>query len=191
MNFEGLSAEAKSQGRKAGSQARRRPSRSSNFEQKRLELLLCFGPHMGSKRVFAISSQRRGFGRVAVFLVALAVMVAGCGRSGQGAVTDSDKAADVEVLNTVLSQELTTVDAYRRALVLLRGQISRSRGSCAGRTRPTSTRSPGRFGGGGTKPTRKRPSSNRRVRKARKRRCYSPTKKRTPRSGAALDAAPH
>lgn len=77
---------------------------------------------MGSKRAFAISSQRRGLGRVAVFVVALAIAVAGCGRSGQGAVTDSDKAADVEVLNTVLSQELTTVDAYRRALVLLRGR---------------------------------------------------------------------
>ncbi len=77
---------------------------------------------MGSKRVFAISSQRRGFGRVAVFVVALAIAVAGCGRSGQGAATDSEKAADVEVLNAVLSQELTTVDAYQRALALLRGR---------------------------------------------------------------------
>lgn len=76
---------------------------------------------MGSKRVFAISSQRRGFGRVAVFLVAAAIVAAGCGRSGHGAATDSDKAADVEVLNSVLAQELTTVDAYQRALVLLRG----------------------------------------------------------------------
>jgi bacterioferritin (cytochrome b1) len=75
---------------------------------------------MGSKRVFAISSQRRGFGRVAVFLVAVAIGVAGCGRSGQGAATDSDKAADVEVLNALLAQELTTVDAYRPALRLLR-----------------------------------------------------------------------
>jgi hypothetical protein len=77
---------------------------------------------MGSKRVFAISSQRRGFGRVAVFVVALAIAVAGCGRSGQGAATDSEKGADVEVLNAVLSQELTTVDAYERALALLRGR---------------------------------------------------------------------
>lgn len=77
---------------------------------------------MGSKRVFAISSQRRGLGRVAVFAVALAIAVAGCGRSGQGAATDSDKAADVEVLNALLSQELTTVDAYERALAQLRGQ---------------------------------------------------------------------
>ena len=76
---------------------------------------------MGSKRVFAISSQRRGFGRAAAFLIVLAIGVAGCGRSGHGAETDSDKAADVEVLNTVLSQELTTVDAYERAPALLRG----------------------------------------------------------------------
>lgn len=76
---------------------------------------------MGSKRVFAISSQRRGFGRVAVFLFALAIVISGCGRSGHGAATDSDKAADVEVLDTVLSQELTAVAAYDRALPLLHG----------------------------------------------------------------------
>lgn len=74
---------------------------------------------MGSKRVFAISSQRRGLGRVAVFLFALAIVVSGCGRSGQGAATDSDKAADVEVLDTLLSQELTTVAAYEQALAQL------------------------------------------------------------------------
>src|SRR3954451_19636416 len=76
---------------------------------------------MGSKRAFAISSQRRGLGRVFVFLFALAIAVSGCGRSGHGAATDSDKAADVEVLDSVLSQELTTVAAYDRALALLRG----------------------------------------------------------------------
>jgi ferritin-like protein len=76
---------------------------------------------MGSKRVFAISSQRRGLGRAAAFLIVLAIGVSGCGRSGHGAVTDSDKAADVEVLNSVLAQELTTVAAYQRALGLLRG----------------------------------------------------------------------
>jgi hypothetical protein len=76
---------------------------------------------MGSKRAFAISSQRRGLGRVAVFLLALTVVVCGCGRSGHGAATDSDKAADVEVLNTVLSQELTTVAAFEQALAQLHG----------------------------------------------------------------------
>jgi Ferritin-like domain len=76
---------------------------------------------MGSKRVFAISSQRRDFGRVAVFLFALAIVVSGCGRSGHVAATDSEKAADLEVLNSVLAQELTVVDAYARSLALLRG----------------------------------------------------------------------
>lgn len=77
---------------------------------------------MGSKRVFAISSRRRGLGRAAVFLGALTLALAGCGRSGHGASTDSEKAADVEVLNTVLSQEMTTVDAYGRVLPLLRAR---------------------------------------------------------------------
>src|SRR4051794_36415174 len=76
---------------------------------------------MGSKRVFAISSQRRGLGRAAAFAVVLAIGASGCGSSGPEAVTDSEKAADVEVLNSILSQELTTVDAYARALPLLRG----------------------------------------------------------------------
>jgi len=75
---------------------------------------------MGSKRAFAISSQRRGLGRAAVFLFALAIAVSGCGRNGHGAATDSDKAADVEVLDTLLSQELTAVAAYEQALPLLR-----------------------------------------------------------------------
>lgn len=77
---------------------------------------------MGSKRAFAISSRRRGFGRAAVFFVAVAVAAAGCGRSGQGAATDSEKAADAEVLNAMLAQELTAVDAYQRVLPLLRGR---------------------------------------------------------------------
>jgi rubrerythrin len=76
---------------------------------------------MGSKRVFAISRRRRGFGRAAAILSVLTLAVAGCGRSGHGAATDSDKAADVEVLDTVLAQELTSVDAYARVLPLLRG----------------------------------------------------------------------
>ncbi len=76
---------------------------------------------MGSKRAFAISSRRRGLGRAAVFLAAVTLALAGCGRSGQGASTDSEKAADVEVLNGTLSQELATVDVYERVLPLLRG----------------------------------------------------------------------
>jgi hypothetical protein len=76
---------------------------------------------MGSKRVFAISRRRRGFGRVAVFLGLLALCLAGCGRSGHGADTDSEKASDVEYLNTVLGEEMTLIDAYDRALPHLRG----------------------------------------------------------------------
>lgn len=77
---------------------------------------------MGPKRSFAISSRRRGLGRAAVLLGVVALALGGCGKSGHGAATDSEKAADVEVLNAMLGQELTTVDAYRRALPLLRGQ---------------------------------------------------------------------
>ncbi|HWI95489.1 MAG TPA: ferritin-like domain-containing protein [Solirubrobacterales bacterium] len=73
---------------------------------------------MGSKRAFAISSQRRGLGRAAAFLVVLAIAVSGCGHVS---ASESEKAADAEVLNSVLSQELTTVAAYEEALALLRG----------------------------------------------------------------------
>ena len=76
---------------------------------------------MGSKRAFAISSQRRGFGRAAAFLIVLAIGVSGCGRSGKVSASESEKAADGEVLNSVLSQELTTVLAYEQASSLLYG----------------------------------------------------------------------
>ena len=97
---------------------------------------------MGSKRSKCLSSQRRGFGRAVVFLVAaLASLVGGCGRRGHGAETDSEKAADVEILNAVLAQELTAVDAYARALPLLRGPtLAVAARASAARTRPTSTR---------------------------------------------------
>jgi len=79
---------------------------------------------MGSKRSKCLSRWRRGPGRAAVFLVAaLAILASGCGRSGHGAATDSEKAADVEVLNAALAQELTTVDAYRRGLRFLHGPM--------------------------------------------------------------------
>jgi hypothetical protein len=77
---------------------------------------------MGSKRAFAISSRRRGLGRAAVLLGAVALALAGCGKSGHGAATDSEKAGDVEILNAMLGQELTTVAAYRQVLPLLHGQ---------------------------------------------------------------------
>jgi bacterioferritin (cytochrome b1) len=71
-----------------------------------------------------VSRRRRGFGRAAAFLVvATALLASGCGHQGHGAATDSEKAADVEILNVVLAQELTTLNAYERALPLLRGPM--------------------------------------------------------------------
>lgn len=79
---------------------------------------------MGLERSKCLSRQRRGFGRAAVFfLLLLAIFVSGCGRPGHGAETDSEKAAEVEVLNAILAQELTTVAAYERGLPLLRGPM--------------------------------------------------------------------
>jgi bacterioferritin (cytochrome b1) len=77
---------------------------------------------MGSKRAFAISRRRRDLGCAAAILSALTLAIAGCGSSDQGAVADSEKAADVEVLNVLLAQELTGADAYARLLPLLRGR---------------------------------------------------------------------
>jgi hypothetical protein len=87
---------------------------------------------MGSKRAFAISSRRRDLGRAAVFLMALALALVGCGKSGHGAATDSDKAGDVEILSAMLGQELTTVDAYRRVVPLLHGQALAVAGQFSG-----------------------------------------------------------
>ena len=79
---------------------------------------------MGLKQSKCLSRQRRGFGRVVVFLVALAAIVAcGCGRHGHGAETDSEKAADVAGLNSILAQELTAIAAYEQALPQLRGPM--------------------------------------------------------------------
>jgi hypothetical protein len=75
---------------------------------------------MGLKQSKCLSRQRRGFGRAVVFLVAvLALVDGGCGQPG----TDSEKAADVDVLNAILAQELTTVAAYEQALPHLRGPM--------------------------------------------------------------------
>ncbi|HEV7400882.1 MAG TPA: ferritin-like domain-containing protein [Solirubrobacterales bacterium] len=79
---------------------------------------------MGLKLSKCLSRQRRGFGRAVVFLVVVAALLAGgCGRPGHGAETDSEKAADVSVLNAILAQELTAVAAYEQALPQLRGPM--------------------------------------------------------------------
>lgn len=85
---------------------------------------------MGLARSKCLSRQRRGFGRAAVFLVVVAAVLAcGCGKPGHGAETDSEKAADVEGLNAILAQELTTVAAYERVLPHLRGPMLAVAGS--------------------------------------------------------------
>lgn len=77
---------------------------------------------MGTKRAIAISRPRRGFRRAAVFLGVIVLLAAGCGRSGHGAETDSEKAADVEILNGLLTRELTAVASYEELLPRLRGR---------------------------------------------------------------------
>jgi len=71
-----------------------------------------------------VSSWRRGPGRVAFFLSfsLLLLMLAGCGGGGTEAVTDEEKATDVEFLNHALAQELTLVETYERALPPLQGR---------------------------------------------------------------------
>lgn len=72
---------------------------------------------VGAKRSKCFSRQRRGFGRAAAFLlIAVAILCSGCGGGGEGAATDSEKAADVELLNAMLAQELTVIDAYEQSL---------------------------------------------------------------------------
>jgi hypothetical protein len=71
-----------------------------------------------------LGRQRRGVSHAAAIFAAclLAILAGGCGSSGGSSTTDAEKAADVEVLNDALAQELTTVAAYRQGLALLRGK---------------------------------------------------------------------
>lgn len=57
------------------------------------------------------------------FSILVVALASGCGASGRGAETDSEKAADVEILNAALGSELTAVEAYRRGLPMLRGSL--------------------------------------------------------------------
>ena len=74
-----------------------------------------------------VSRRRRGVtGRVAFFFAAAALVglaLAGCGKSGQGAKTDSEKASDVAILNGLLAQELTLAGTYGRGFDRLRGPM--------------------------------------------------------------------
>ncbi len=66
------------------------------------------------------SERRRGRGRAAIFFAVVATLVAaGCGDSGEGAVTNPEKGADAEILNASIARELTLLDAYTRGRSLL------------------------------------------------------------------------
>ncbi len=72
-----------------------------------------------------VSRQRRGIRRVLAVLAAVALLALpiACGGGG-GAATDSEKAADVEVLDAALAQELTAAEAYAHGGSLLRGPFA-------------------------------------------------------------------
>jgi hypothetical protein len=81
---------------------------------------------VGSDRHLRGCGGRRGFGRTAAVVLlcaAVALPAAGCGKSGHGARTDPEKAADAAILSEALSRELTAVEAYARGLPLLRGRL--------------------------------------------------------------------
>lgn len=64
----------------------------------------------------------RPVGALVAALVAI-LLVAGCGKKGEGAKTDPEKGADAAILNSALSQELTLLDAYTRGLPMLKGSL--------------------------------------------------------------------
>jgi len=68
--------------------------------------------------------RRRGASRAVVFFLA-AILIAGasgCGKHGHGASTDSEKAADSEILNEILAQELTLIESYGPSLAIAHGR---------------------------------------------------------------------
>lgn len=80
---------------------------------------------MGSTRFMCRRDMRPGALRAAAACVALALVaiLAGCANGAGGAATDSEKAADIEVLNSALAAELTGIDAYSRGVPLLSGRL--------------------------------------------------------------------
>lgn len=78
---------------------------------------------MGAGRLIYGQSRRgRDTCRALIVAATLTLFAVGCG-SGDDAATDNEKAADVEILNAALAQELTAVDAYTQGLPLLRGPL--------------------------------------------------------------------
>jgi bacterioferritin (cytochrome b1) len=68
------------------------------------------------------STHRLQFAAVLVFALALGLVVPGCGGGGDESSSEREKADDIAILNTSLGYELAAVDAYTRALPLLRGE---------------------------------------------------------------------
>lgn len=57
--------------------------------------------------------------RASLALLLIALLVAGCGKPGHGAETDSEKGADADSLNAALAQELTALDVYSRGMPMI------------------------------------------------------------------------
>lgn len=57
-----------------------------------------------------------------VFAAALPLALAGCGGGGDSGPTDSEQAADAEILNAVLSRQLAAVGVYEEVIPALRGR---------------------------------------------------------------------
>jgi hypothetical protein len=75
---------------------------------------------VGRNRFVRGQDERRGRCRaVLLFFALLAILTAGCGKSGQGAETNPEKGSDAELLNAALAQELTLLHAYTEAPPLL------------------------------------------------------------------------
>lgn len=90
---------------------------------------------MGSDFAVGIRGRRRrGFGRAAALLLgllAVGLLAAACGKSGNGAETNPEKGSDAAILNASLVRELTLLDAYTHG----RPQLSGSLGAVARRFR--------------------------------------------------------
>ena len=71
------------------------------------------------------SERRRGASRAVVCVAALtaALLVGGCGDSSHESSIDREKAADAEILNSLLGRELTLVRAYGPSTRLSRGPL--------------------------------------------------------------------
>lgn len=66
--------------------------------------------------------RRRGASRAVVFCLAAILVASGCGKHGHGVSTDSEKAADNEILNEILAQELALIESYGPSLDIARGR---------------------------------------------------------------------